>query len=276
LPPVPSRDEITSKGLNFLSETYRTERLNNMSDPESLELAARKAKALGVKKFLASPSQQVLDLLKKNPEFREFEIFALVPDFQQFVRDTSNYGTTGAATRRILKMPIIKKIQLAGVGMRHMGKALKFQFELLMNLFLMAEASRIPKPKAVLLHSQITDLALSMDQPGLFDIFYEIVSRQFGAEPGLCTLNLPRLTQVLKERGLKYPWLMAPFNPKGYQMNPSQSECHNVVKNVESKVIADHWDLYGTIPLKEARVYVESHAFSAATIELNHIPDTPF
>lgn len=224
-----------------------------------------RAVKLGAKKFLCSPSLASLQLIQ-DPRLEGFEIFAMVPDFQQFVRDTSHYGTTGAAARRILAMPILKKIRLVKVALGHFDKALKFQFELLMNLFLMAEASKIPKPKAIFLHHQITDLALSFDQPGLFKIFHQIVSNEFGAQPGLSTLNFRRLAEALEENKLEFPWIMAPFNAKGYQMNPSPQACLEVLPRLRSKVIADNWNLQGTVPEKEALEYLQAHPFAAATI----------
>ena len=204
--------------------------------------------------------------LLKNPSPNDIEIFSMVPDFQQFVRDTSHYGTTGAAARRILAMPTLKKLRLVKVALGHFDKALKFKFELLMNLFLMAEASKIPKRRAIFLHHQITDLALSFDQPGLFRIFHQIVSNEFGAEPGLSTLNFRQLTEVLEENKLEFPWLMAPFNPKGYQMHPSSQACLEVLPRIRSKVIADNWNLQGTVPEKEALDYLNTHSITAAAL----------
>jgi len=202
----------------------------------------------------------------ENPSANNIEIFSMVPDFQQFVRDTSHYGTTGAAARRILAMPALKKLRLVKVALRHFDKVLKFQFDLLMNLFLMAETSKIPKRRTIFLHHQITDLALSFDQPGLFKIFHQVVSNEFGAEPGLSTLNFKRLTEVLEENKLEFPWLMAPFNPKGYQMYPSSQACLEILPHLRSKVIADNWNLQGTLPDKEVQVFFETHPFAAATL----------
>ncbi len=204
-------------------------------------------------------------LLKSSPS-NGIETFALVPDLQQFVRDTSNYGTTGAAVNRIMGMSLLNKIKLAKVAMMHPAAALGFRFELLMNLVLMAEASHFHKPKVIVLHHQITDLALSFELPGLFRIFQEIVSGEFGAEAGLSTMNFVRLSEVLDRNQIKFPWIMAPFNPKGYQMHPSAEACHTLLKNSPAKIIASNPCLFGTLPTPETEAYLKAHSFAAATL----------
>lgn len=263
-PPAPDLKTLSSPSLDYLKESPPNP--DGASAPVSMEASIKEAGSLGVTQILLTPSPAAFDLLNSGA-LSGLDLWALVPNFQQFVRDTSHYGTTGAAARRILSMPLLKKLRLIKVSLRHLPEALAFKFELLMNLFLMAEASGLPRPKALFMHAQITDLALSFDQTGIFRIFREIAEGEFGAEAGLFTLNFVRLCEVLQESKVPYSWIAAPFNPRGYRMHPSAEACHAALQATSARVIADNPSLDSTLPAEEVQAYAVSHPFSAATLD---------
>ena len=267
---------LTDRALQGLHLTSKKEGIKNQayfSQKENLVRALDAARDLGVRKILCVPMEPLLSLLKKDRSRWSFEIFGVVPDFFKFVRDTSHYGTTGTALKRILSMPILRKLRLIKVAIGNLPAVLGMKFEIAMNLFLMAEASGFPRLKAMVLHSQITDLALSLGQDNFFRIFHDVAKNELGADPGLATINFCLLNAVLKRNSLAYPWLFAPFNPRGYQMNPNPQTCHYVLKSVPTGVIAEHWNLAHTIPQDVAASYLAQYPFAAATVEMEDVLD---
>lgn len=80
------------------------------------------------------------------------------------------------------------------------------------------------KPDFILLHGTLADMACVTDQTRLLDLFKERVLKA-GAIPGMTTHNLGTVYRKLKELSVHFPVIEAPFNPKGFMMQPSAEKC---------------------------------------------------
>lgn len=63
---------------------------------------------------------------------------------------------------------------------------------------------------------------------------------------------------------------MAPFNSRGYWMNPQPGACESGVSQGGS-VIADHWRLSNHIPFEEGLDYLRALPFAGATVEMTDL-----
>ncbi|MFH0777212.1 MAG: hypothetical protein V2A71_01145 [Candidatus Eisenbacteria bacterium] len=86
---------------------------------------------------------------------------------------------------------------------------------------------RETRPNFILLHGTLTDMACVTDQKNLLVLFRDRVL-QAGAVPGLTTHNLGTTYKKLKEMSLHFPVIEAPFNPRGFMMQPTPERCLEV------------------------------------------------
>ena len=84
-------------------------------------------------------------------------------------------------------------------------------------------------PNFILLHGTLVDIACVTEQKKLLALFKERVL-DAGAVPGLTTHNLGTTYDKLKEMSVHFPVIEAPFNPKGFMMQPSVEACLKVRK----------------------------------------------
>ena len=262
------------QGIHLTSANEAAKIKQELLKDNELEKLLRRAKDAGISHVLCTAQPHLLSLFKKE-EFQTLEISAVVPDFQQFVRDTSNYGTTGAALRNILAMPLRDQIKLGIFGLQNAARILDMKFEILMNLLLMAGISQFNglAVQSIFLHPQITDLALSFERADFFALFKAMVEKKFHKKAGLITNNFNLLNSFLEEKGIRFSWVAAPFNAKGFGMNPDRKSCEETLKKVQShtRVIADCWKLSDPYPFEEGLSYLGSRPFGAATLELEDL-----
>ena len=268
------------QGVHLLSKRKGVELQAYFSRKDHLARALDAARDSGVRSLYCTSQPLLLELLKSDPDRWPFRVFAVVPNFARFVRDTSHYGTTGAAVRRILAMPFFHKLRLAGFALAHPGPALGMRFELMMNLFLLAEASAFLAPgkdggrlrlRALVLHQQIADLSLSLGQKGLFRIFSRMARAELGLEAGAATSNDVRLSEFLEDSPGLFDWFFSPFNPRGHLMHPGRSECEEALRrrgSAPARTVADVWCLGGTLPFAESLDYIASLPFAGALIDI--------
>ena len=206
----------------------------------------------GVKHVLCTTGSPLFQVFMDHPGRWPFSLAAVVPNFQQFVRDTSHFGTIGAALMRVKKMSLFQMMRMGLFCAGYILQVLQMKFEILMNTFLMAEMSQLFKTKKlkidqVFLHPQMTDLALALGRSDFFPLYVKVV-RTWGSTPGFMTRNFAPLESLLKRTGVQAS-LMAPFNPKGYGMNPSREECEKareaLSSNPQIPVFGFHWNLPG-------------------------------
>ena len=262
------------QGIHLTSAREAAAIHRKLQEGDELEKLLRRAKDLGVGNVLCTAQPELLSLLKKE-EFRALEISAVVLNFQQFVRDTSNYGTTGAALRNILAMPVRDQIKLGIFGLQNAARILGMKFEILMNLLLMAGISQFNglDVQNIFLHPQITDLALSFEQAEFFAFFKTVVEKKFNKRAGLMTNNFKLLNSFLEGKNIGFSLITAPFNPKGFGMNPDRQSCEETLRKIQShvQVIADCWKLSDPFPFEEGLSYLASRPFAAATLELEDL-----
>jgi hypothetical protein len=109
---------------------------------------------------------------------------------------------------------------------------------------------------AVFLHNVLTDLALGLRADKVFEVFNDHISSKYGVEPGYCTLNLASLINRLEKVGISNPLVMAPFNKKGFQMNPSREASEAAMEKSTIRLIAMTTLASGALRPSEAYEYL--------------------
>jgi len=125
---------------------------------------------------------------------------------------------------------------------------------------------KVTRPNFILLHGTLTDMACVTDQRSLLQLFKDKV-REAGAVPGLTTHNLGMTCAKLKAMGLHFPVIEAPFNPRGFMMQPSVERCLEVRKEsadvcfIGKKVLAG-----GSVPPAEGLAFAYRTAGVQCTV----------
>ncbi|MBN1503696.1 MAG: hypothetical protein JW952_01395 [Candidatus Eisenbacteria bacterium] len=114
---------------------------------------------------------------------------------------------------------------------------------------------KVTSPNFIFLHGTLTDMACVTDQRSLLQLFKDKVLER-GAVPGLTTHNLGMVCAKLKAMGLRFPVIEAPFNPRGFMMQPSVEKCLELRREltdvcfIGKKVLAG-----GSVPPREGIAY---------------------
>ena len=112
--------------------------------------------------------------------------------------------------------------------------------------------------KAVFLHNALSDMVAGLKMADIAHFFSKHIVEKYQVAPGFCTLNSPLLTNFLKDVKIENPLLMAPFNPIGFQMNPSRETAEKVLKKIPSRMIAMSTLAAGYVKPKEAYEYIST------------------
>jgi hypothetical protein len=115
--------------------------------------------------------------------------------------------------------------------------------------------------KSALLHEIATDLIVSFKMEELFREYCRLVSTSYHVRPGFVTRNFPRFLEFVSGSNMPLDSIivMTPFNPLGFQMNPSREECEAVLKdNMSTNLIATSIMASGYLELKDAIRYIKS------------------
>src|SRR5690606_13144433 len=84
----------------------------------------------------------------------------------------------------------------------------------------------------------------------------EHVRKQYGAEPGFITMNMPRLLDVLDDVGVENPVVCANINKIGFRMSGGIEAYDKALREREFRPIAMSVYASGAIPPEEAIKWV--------------------
>lgn len=243
--------------------------VDRFQSPMEIASVFNDAAAAGVDAVATLNQFEVLAALKKTRQtFPALQVYPIIPNVVGYVREATDYGLVGAARRRVRQMALVDLFKIGVRGALKAPGVLKRDFNTLMSILFDVElASFKPlEPRVVFLHPQITDLALAFGNRSLFELYVRVMRKRFNAEPGLATNNLGWLLPKLTEWNLTIPFLLTPFNPGGFLMKPSRSDCEALLASASSVVIADKVDATAD-PKVDTWNYLRTHNIRAANIE---------
>lgn len=222
----------------------------------------------GAEGFMFSVSEKTLSILKiirERKEIDRLKLYALVPYAYEYVRLATQVGGIPGLGKKLAR-----QIVTSG-NPRTIATGLKAIIMMdpasLMKTYLTYEISRIRSStgrqanlSSVLLHEIITDMALALGLDWLFKSYVDFVLN-LGMKPGFETRNFVYLVNRFKHWNIDFNDIIiaTPFNKVGFQMNPSKTECNEVLAGLhESNVIAMSVLAAGYLKPYEAMDYVLS------------------
>lgn len=243
--------------------------VGRFQSPMEIASVFNDAAAAGVDAVTTLNQLDVLAALKKTRQtFPALQVYPVIPNVIGYVREATDYGLVGAARRRVQQMALVDLLKIGSRGALKAPGVLKRDFNTLMSILFEVELASFKslEPRIVFLHPQITDLALAFGNRSLFELYVRVMRKRFHTEPGLATNNLGWLVSKLREWNLTIPFLMTPFNPRGFLMKPSRADCEALLTSIPSVVIADKLDAAAD-PQPGTWDYLRSHNIRSAIIE---------
>jgi len=246
-------------GVDHLSQERSRAKINDIGNIEKIIPILESSVKKGVRGFVVStrPELKILvDYLQKNkPELiEELEFYPIIPYLQRYVTKMTEKGVMGTLQDILGPASTKDKIKLVtkgGIGF------LKKDLGDLIKLFVDIELLNLQgcKIKRIFFHDAIVDLALSLGLKDLFVSFIEHIQKKYHAEVGLVTKNPALLLKQFKSWKLEMPVIMMAFNKIGFQMNPSKTECEQIIQEYNPTIIAMSTLAAGYLKPQEAFEY---------------------
>lgn len=113
----------------------------------------------------------------------------VVPDMDQFVRETTDFGPIGALWHRLTKLSWRNLLKIIWFQTPHVREIINKDFSAATILLADTELINIDEPINILLSAKITDLALALGNKKLFSNFLRHVRNNYRARAGFETNN---------------------------------------------------------------------------------------
>lgn len=259
-------------GIDHLSQERARNRLKVLTNFGKITEVIEHVTKLGVKGFVVSthPNLQLLiSHMEKNTDLlNKLEFYPIFPYAQGYVAKVTEKGAVGAINDILSGISTKNKIKMLIRGsMSYLTKDINKIIQVFTDLELYSV--RNVKINTVFLHDVITDLIIGLDLKEVLETYVTYVTDHHHVKIGLVTKNFPLLIKKLNEWNIvAVSSIMTSFNPIGYQMNPSKSECENSLKQY-SNVIAMNTLAGGFVNPHVAADYISKINIQASVIGMS-------
>lgn len=234
-------------GISHLSQAKARVRDAEVAYPEYAANLVMTSLENGANGFMFSVSEMTLSILRiinERGRVNSLRLYPIVPYAFEYVRLATRIGIGGLAKNFGKEIAFSGNVKAMSMGLKGV---MRMDPVALLKTYLYYEISRIKssagqraKLCSVLLHEVVTDMALALNLDWLFKSYVEFILN-IGMKPGFNTRNFAYLVNKFREwdLDLREMIIAAPFNKKGFQMDPSKTECERALANIpEPNVIA--------------------------------------
>ena len=256
-------------GVSGRSKDADLDCLVRFAKPETSAALLQAAADRGVGAIAPLNDPTLLRALELVQPTSGLEVYPVIPNVIGYVREATDYGMVGAGIRQLRRLRVT---DLLGIGLRRItsiGGVLSRDFPTILSLLIDVEMAAFRKfrPSLILLHSQVTDIAVALGNDAALRVFADVVRRRFRAQPGVVTNNFGTLLPALTRWQLDIPVIVAPFNPRGFLMKPTQPACESLRLSTDRCIIADRIAPCGTDSLPEAFAYLRHQGIRSAMVD---------
>ncbi len=262
------------EGVGYISRTQTRHYLEFFSKKENIIPILEASFNLGVRSFMCSNNSNILSALEAYANGSNLSILAVIPNAYEYARESTEKGVLGTILGKAKEIDLYRKVRMGLRAIRKIqGIITKDLLTLLTNLMDFEMASFHPyKVTGVILHGQVTDLALSSNNREVFDVYQEIVRERYKTQPILATHNFGTLLPKLMEWQINMP-IMASFNKKGFIMKPSQEECEQLLKRTDYYIIAKKVMAGGRLSPEEAFPYLSDKNIGSVVLGVGSLSE---
>ena len=227
-------------GISHLSQERAGFRGDMVTYPEYAANLVMTSLENGANGFTFSASEMTLSILRiinEKERVKNLRLYPIVPYTFEYVRLATRIGTPGLAKNFAKQIAISGNVKAIALGLKGI---IRMDPVALLKTYLYYEISRIKSAAgkhanicSVLLHEVITDMALALNLDWFFKSYVDFLLK-LGIKPGFNTRNFVYLVNKFKEWDvdLSETLIAAPFNKKGFQMEPSRTECEKALASI--------------------------------------------
>jgi hypothetical protein len=262
------------EGVGYLSRVQTQHFLEFFSKPDNIIPILEASMNLGIKTFTCANNDNILTALTNFKNSKDLSLLPVVPNAYDYARESTEKGVLGAVMGKAKRVDIYRKVRMGlralskihGIVSKDILALLTSLMDLEMSMF---AGYDVP---GVILHGQVTDLALTSNNKDILNIYQELIRERYHAIPVLATHNFGSLLPKLIEWDIKIP-VMASFNKKGFIMKPSQEECENLIKDTDYYIIAKKALAGGRLTPEEAFPYLADKNIGSITVGIGSLSE---
>lgn len=241
--------------VNHISDSKSMEQSIKFKDDETIIKTLDYAIDAGINTFMCTTHDRIAricDVIRSNPEkYKNFKIYPCMPYAHKYANAVTELGIAGT----------IKQYMPGNIFSTAFKGGLAFvskDYLSFMQILVDAEMKMfkgIDTP-VIFLQNVITDLLLGLGMVDFFKGFHEYIKKEYNAEAGFITMNMPKLLQTLEEAGIENPIVCASINAVNFRMSGGQKLYEETLRTTKARVIAMQVLGGGAIPVNEAIEYV--------------------
>jgi len=257
-------------GASALTKQANLDCLVRFSRPENTASVVTAAAGQGVGAIAPMNDPTLLRALDLARASCSVQVYPIIPNVLGYVREATDYGMVGAGIRQVRRLRIGDLLGLGIRGLANIRGVMARNFSTILSLLIEVEMAAFKKfrPPLVLLHGQVTDIAVAFGNQEALRIFADVIRRRFGAEPGVVTNNFAALLHALNQWRIDIEVIVAPFNPQGFLMKPTKQVCESLLRETDRFIIADKIGTGDAESLKGAFEYLHGLEIHAAVVEI--------
>jgi hypothetical protein len=262
------------EGVSYIGRSYSAHYQEYFAKEDNVLAVIEAAFNVGVRGLTCSNTANVMGALAKFPKIKDLKVYPVIPNAYEYAMEASEKGVLGAVLSKAKGFSMYQKFKL---GLRALTKIksvlTKDVMDLLLELlhFEMASFEKL-NLGGVILHGQLTDMALTSHNPDILAIFQEVIRDSFGVEPLLATHNFGVLLPQLIEWKIKIP-IMTALNSKGFMMKPSKEECEQLVRESGYQILAKKVLAGGRLTPEEAFPYLLDKKVDGVVVGIGSVPE---
>ena len=246
-------------GTDHMSAERGAERAGYFSKIENVIHIIRFAYENGAKGLMLSThdnTKLIINELVKDDELKNnLNIYVLLPYMAKYVRMANERGMVNMVGEILGEATWKERIGImSSGGMGVLKKDISGMLKALIDIELLP--FKKVNMKAVFLHNALSDMVAGLKFDDIAHLFESHITEKYQVLPAFCTMNSPLLTNFLSEAGIANPLLMAPFNPIGFQMNPTREEAEKILRAIPCRMIAMSTLAAGYIKPRESYNYI--------------------
>jgi hypothetical protein len=247
--------------VNHLSSARGVATEQYFSSTENVVSLVRTAYKAGVSGLMLSTHERaraIADALRRDPELSSgLHLHILLPYMAKYVRMANERGLVSMLEDTLKQATWAERMAIglrAGTGV--------VRKDLLAILGALIKIELLPfkglNVQSVFLHNSLTDMLAAFRSTEVVEFFAKTIEEEHGACPAFCTLSAGLTMSYFRDIGLKSPVIMAPFNPAGFQMNPSRARCEQLLQEYSCHMVAMSVLAAGYVTPTDAARYLSS------------------
>lgn len=257
-------------GVNHMSEEKARSQSMRFQDIKAMIKVLDIAYDNSIRTFMCTTHDriaEVCDHMRANPErYDEYIFYPCIPYAHKYANAVTELGMLGTL-KKFTSGNILGTIAKGGkaIAMKDSIAMMQIMIDAEMKMF-----AGLNTP-VIFLQNIVTDLLLGLELKDVFAAFADYIKKQYNAEPGFITMNMPKLLTSLEEIGIDNPIICSNINKIGFRMCGGKERYEEVIRTKKFRPIAMSVLASGALAPAEALEYVcsqekiQSIVFGAST-----------